>query len=530
MFNRHANPTVPSVEVEEVSDESDLERVGDRISEGSIAAVVTEASQGDSNPIDKAMIWNRLLRMVLDRFLYSSSNSWDSLSSEIESRCETLGIPVHRIEYTDAIPRWRWLLSSVLGVGYLILAIGLIPFTIYALFYHRQVGVSVWAVAVLVLLAGMLLFSVIASGVYWLRENDTKPNSYTLWLTVGIILAIASVALLHSVNSGIGLFNGLHLLFGVFVTPLVLVSMVVISFIPPVTSDKAARAGYERTINVIQEMQTDETVLLILSKVSFLNQRYADYINEISENDISIDQDIASIDDLISIHNSCLTITLTYLLATLAATAGRGNLLIYMLLLIGAHIFISGSTLLLRKVMIPGFHRYFGPNTGELHRKKSKVVKQKSNVPSGVPATATATLRQRAAASLIDLLIAVPFSIGIGLLTMVGSRVIFGVNPAAVEAEQLFLIGGAVAILGYYIITEAIEHQTIGKKLLGLWVTNEMGGPISGKQAVVRNLIRPIDFILLYALGAVVIYRSNSHQRLGDRIAGTCVGREVDEE
>jgi hypothetical protein len=53
------------------------------------------------------------------------------------------------------------------------------------------------------------------------------------------------------------------------------------------------------------------------------------------------------------------------------------------------------------------------------------------------------------------------------------------------------------------------------------------GGPLSVGQAIVRNLVRIVDFLPAYYLaGAVAIFVTRRNQRLGDLAAGTVVVRE----
>src|SRR5206468_250385 len=69
--------------------------------------------------------------------------------------------------------------------------------------------------------------------------------------------------------------------------------------------------------------------------------------------------------------------------------------------------------------------------------------------------------------------------------------------------------------------------KTLGKRLMHLRVVDARGGPVTVGQAVVRNLVRAVDFLpLYYAVGAIAIFASPRNQRLGDLAAGTVVVRE----
>lgn len=66
--------------------------------------------------------------------------------------------------------------------------------------------------------------------------------------------------------------------------------------------------------------------------------------------------------------------------------------------------------------------------------------------------------------------------------------------------------------------------QTPGKRLLRLRVIAVEGQPLSGWQAILRNLLRAADILPFgYALGAAVAGCNRRFQRLGDLAAGTMV-------
>lgn len=79
--------------------------------------------------------------------------------------------------------------------------------------------------------------------------------------------------------------------------------------------------------------------------------------------------------------------------------------------------------------------------------------------------------------------------------------------------------------LAYYIVLEGKLGATVGKMLLGLKVVAENGSPISYKEATIRTLLRIIDGLFVYLVGAILVWTSPSKQRLGDRAAHTLVIR-----
>ena len=79
--------------------------------------------------------------------------------------------------------------------------------------------------------------------------------------------------------------------------------------------------------------------------------------------------------------------------------------------------------------------------------------------------------------------------------------------------------------LVYYVSFERLLGGTLGKRALGLRVVDEEGHQITWGASVVRNLLRIVDGFFFYVVGAIVIWSSPAHQRLGDRAAHTLVVR-----
>jgi uncharacterized RDD family membrane protein YckC len=75
----------------------------------------------------------------------------------------------------------------------------------------------------------------------------------------------------------------------------------------------------------------------------------------------------------------------------------------------------------------------------------------------------------------------------------------------------------------YYILMEAFMGGTPGKLVIGLRVRMEDGSPLSLGSSVIRNLLRIIDGLFFYLVGAIFVWTSPSKQRLGDRLAKTVV-------
>ena len=83
-----------------------------------------------------------------------------------------------------------------------------------------------------------------------------------------------------------------------------------------------------------------------------------------------------------------------------------------------------------------------------------------------------------------------------------------------------------VVALAYYIVMEGQSGATIGKRLIGLKVVKlDAGAPIDWQAAIVRNVLRLLDGLFFYLIGAILVWTSGNKQRLGDRVAGTVVIR-----
>ena len=85
----------------------------------------------------------------------------------------------------------------------------------------------------------------------------------------------------------------------------------------------------------------------------------------------------------------------------------------------------------------------------------------------------------------------------------------------------------AIIAIGYFIVMEATQGATLGKMALGLRVVKTNGAPITWTDSIIRNLLRIIDSLFFYLVGAILIWTSPLKQRLGDRVANTVVVRRL---
>ncbi len=78
---------------------------------------------------------------------------------------------------------------------------------------------------------------------------------------------------------------------------------------------------------------------------------------------------------------------------------------------------------------------------------------------------------------------------------------------------------------GYFLFFELVMNgQTPGKRLLHLRVIKENGYPLAPLDAIIRNMVRVIDFFpFAYGVGVIVMFFNKRAKRLGDFAAGTLV-------
>ncbi len=81
---------------------------------------------------------------------------------------------------------------------------------------------------------------------------------------------------------------------------------------------------------------------------------------------------------------------------------------------------------------------------------------------------------------------------------------------------------------GYFALFEVLwKGQSPGKRSLGLRVIREGGYPIDGRSALVRNLLRVVDFLpAFYVVGIATLFIGRKGKRVGDYAAGTLVVKE----
>ena len=116
----------------------------------------------------------------------------------------------------------------------------------------------------------------------------------------------------------------------------------------------------------------------------------------------------------------------------------------------------------------------------------------------------------------------------IQIIITIGAAALAGIFNAGELAVLIEVILTFILIAGYFLISEAAWNgQTVGKRAVRLRVVGDHGEPLTIAQAVIRNLIRVVDFLpVLYAVGIVAMFSNRRAKRLGDFAAGTLVVRD----
>ncbi len=134
----------------------------------------------------------------------------------------------------------------------------------------------------------------------------------------------------------------------------------------------------------------------------------------------------------------------------------------------------------------------------------------------------------RAAAAVLDTLL-------LGLFQVLGLLLLGLLIDVQSEAGNwafaiLFLVFGFTFLFVYYTLFEGLNSgRTPGKMALGIRVVMDSGRPVTFGAAVVRNLLRLIDFWFPLAPlvpGMLFVFLTKSNKRLGDLAAGTVVVRD----
>jgi uncharacterized RDD family membrane protein YckC len=144
-----------------------------------------------------------------------------------------------------------------------------------------------------------------------------------------------------------------------------------------------------------------------------------------------------------------------------------------------------------------------------------------------------AGIGSRFIALLVDYVI---WFVGIGFVASIFAFLLPGINAfnriSAQWATALYLFLIFLFNWGYFTLFEAFWNgRTPGKRIARIRVIQRSGRAIGLFESMARNFVRYVDQIpFFYAVGAIAIFVTRDHQRLGDLAAGTLVVRDrIDE-
>jgi uncharacterized RDD family membrane protein YckC len=101
-------------------------------------------------------------------------------------------------------------------------------------------------------------------------------------------------------------------------------------------------------------------------------------------------------------------------------------------------------------------------------------------------------------------------------------------QPPVIDQSSIGWTNTALGVLAlgwlvYMTVMESAYGASLGKFALGIRVVRLDGRPMDGFTSFVRNIIRAVDGAFLYLVGAIIVWNSPLHQRLGDQAAKTVV-------
>lgn len=135
---------------------------------------------------------------------------------------------------------------------------------------------------------------------------------------------------------------------------------------------------------------------------------------------------------------------------------------------------------------------------------------------NSIPPEALVGVGWRFAATIVDTIIL--FIAAYLMAVITGQTTGSGFNLQGAPALIWFLI-----VIGYYIVMEAMLGATVGKMACGLRILKDDGSSMDWNSSMVRNVLRIVDGLFVYLVGAILVWKSPLRQRLGDRVAHTVV-------
>ena len=101
------------------------------------------------------------------------------------------------------------------------------------------------------------------------------------------------------------------------------------------------------------------------------------------------------------------------------------------------------------------------------------------------------------------------------------------VSLGSAVANGIVALATVLIFLGYHVVGEVWWNgQTLGKRLMGVKVVTDDGGPVGFVTSLIRTAMRLVDILPVgYGVGFVSAMASSKTQRLGDMAAGSLVVR-----
>jgi uncharacterized RDD family membrane protein YckC len=133
----------------------------------------------------------------------------------------------------------------------------------------------------------------------------------------------------------------------------------------------------------------------------------------------------------------------------------------------------------------------------------------------------------RFVAQVIDWVIKLILLVAVAVFGWVAGALL-GLDVLSLAALVVVLFFSYFVALAYDVWYEAAWNgQTPGKRVAGIRVIREGGGPLDFRAACIRNVLNVADLLpAFYLLGGILILLTPRKQRLGDLAAGTVVIRE----
>lgn len=129
----------------------------------------------------------------------------------------------------------------------------------------------------------------------------------------------------------------------------------------------------------------------------------------------------------------------------------------------------------------------------------------------------------------IDTILCLAVFILLGVLAVLFSHMGFSKSITLDHASPWLIAAGILVTFvffwGYFLFFETrYNGQTPGKMVAGIRVVQDSGHPIDFRAALLRNLVRFVDWLPgMYCVGFLTMFFSPQYRRVGDYVAGTLV-------